>query len=335
MSHYTYAEAAVHVLWLDFNVFLLINWGIEKVTFKQISVLLFALVVSLLSGGKPAITGEKTPSSEENQRMLSLIVMDPLAAPLSCPCVKGYAQRKYEKLGEYLEKSLGYKVNLVFSESLAKAVQDDEGEHSYLIIGKDSVVRSDSKKLKMKVQALASLSDLQGKTTQTGLIVVPAKDPAQAAKDLNGYRILLGPSDCDEKHLAAITILKNAHIKLPEKLEISAACSDGACKILEFGKDVRGAAIISSYAKPLLQGCGTIKKGDLRVVAETKPVPFITAFASENLNPSERQRLTSALMNVGQNPELCLALESLVGFVPPELPRQVSHKSKAAGVKKK
>lgn len=304
-------------------------------TFKQISFLLLTLITFLLLSGKPAVTGENTPSSRENQQNLSLIVMDPLAAPLSCPCVKGYAQRKYEKLDEYLEKSLGYKVNLVFSESLAKAVQEGESQNAYLIIGKDSVVRSDSKKLKMKVQAIARLSDLQGKTTQTGLIVVPAKDPAQTAKDLSGYRIFLGPSDCDEKHLAALNILKNANVKLPEKLEISAACSDGACKILEFGKDVRAAAIISSYAKPLLQGCGTIKKGDLRVVAETEPVPFITAFASGNLNSKQRQRLTSALMTAGQNPEIRLALESLIGFVPVERPTQVPNESKVANVKKK
>jgi hypothetical protein len=32
---------------------------------------------------------------------LTIVVMDPLALPLSCPCVKGYAQRKYETLAEY------------------------------------------------------------------------------------------------------------------------------------------------------------------------------------------------------------------------------------------
>ena len=28
---------------------------------------------------------------------LGMVVMDPLAAPLACDCVKGFAQRKYEK----------------------------------------------------------------------------------------------------------------------------------------------------------------------------------------------------------------------------------------------
>jgi len=38
------------------------------------------------------------------------------------------------------------------------------------------------------------------------------------------------------------------------------------------------ATVISSYAQPLLEGCGTIKKGDLRVIGETDPMPFVVAF---------------------------------------------------------
>lgn len=302
--------------------------------FKQISFHLLSLLVFLALSGPSAFAGEKTSTTAGSPQPLTLIVMDPLAAPLSCPCVKGYAQRKYEKLGEYLETSLGQKVEVIFSESLAKAISKEAYNQSYLIIGKQSVVRTDAKALKLEVHAVARLSDLQGETTQTGLIVVPANDSAQTANDLNGYRIFLGPSECDEKHLAAISILKNANVALPEKIEISQACSDGACKILEFGKDVRAAAVISSYAKPLLQGCGTIKKGDLRVVAETKPVPFITAFVGGNLTPSERKKIRSSLMNVVGQPELCLSLESLLGFVPLENLTQTPKPNKAAAKKK-
>ena len=53
-----------------------------------------------LPGGLPA--QDPAPAGEA----LSLVVMDPLAAPLSCPCVAGYAQRKYEKLAEYLQQRL-------------------------------------------------------------------------------------------------------------------------------------------------------------------------------------------------------------------------------------
>ncbi len=74
--------------------------------------------------------------------------------------------------------------------------------------------------------------------------------------------------------------------------------------------------MISSYAAPLLEGCGTIKKGDLRVVGETEPVPFITAFATNRIDEPLQAEIRQALLDVGKQAELLAALESLVGFVP-------------------
>src|SRR5947208_3409602 len=121
-----------------------------------------------------AFSQDKTP--------LTLIVMDPLAAPLSCPCVKGYAQRDYEKLAKQLET------------------------HN--------------------------------------------------------------------------------------------SCSDGATKILDMHKSgEKAVTVISSYAQPLLEGCGTIKKGDLRVLGETDPMPFVVAFISERVNASDRAAIQAALFS--------------------------------------
>jgi hypothetical protein len=53
---------------------------------------------------------------------LSLVVMDPLALPLSCPCVEGYAQRNYDKLAEFLTERLGRPVHVTFAESFEKAL---------------------------------------------------------------------------------------------------------------------------------------------------------------------------------------------------------------------
>lgn len=69
--------------------------------------ILFTIAL-ILASAPFGLTQEKTP--------LTLIVMDPLAAPLSCPCVKGYAQRDYEKLANHLEKQLGREVKLHFNE---------------------------------------------------------------------------------------------------------------------------------------------------------------------------------------------------------------------------
>jgi outer membrane protein assembly factor BamB/ABC-type phosphate/phosphonate transport system substrate-binding protein len=254
---------------------------------------------------------------------LSMVVMDPLAAPLSCPCVAGYAQRKYEELGAFLSEQLNRPVEVTFSETIAGALEKLEPKgikHVHLVIGKDSVIRAEGKKLKLGVKPLAHLSGKDGKTTMTGLIVVRSGDSAQTVEDLRGYRILFGPADCDEKFAAARKMLAKAGVELapPEKAEISEACSDGACKIIEWGDSEKAAAVISSYAAPLLEGCGTIKKGDLRVVGETKPVPFITAFATKALDAEQQAALRDALVDSGSEPGMLTALETLIGFLPVE-----------------
>lgn len=251
---------------------------------------------------------------------LSLVVMDPLAAPLSCPCVEGYAQRQYEKLGEYLSEKLGRPVQVTFAESFEKAIGKDGCEVIDLAIGKDSVVRHDAAEMKLGATPLARLSGKDGKTTQTGLIVVRSADAAHSVKDLKGYRILFGNAECDEKFAAPRAMLTTAGVELAavENAETTEACSDGACKIIEWGDNEKAAAVISSYAAPLLEGCGTIKKGDLRVVGETKPVPFITAFATDRVSAELQAEVRHALLAVGKEPDLLVALETLVGFVPIE-----------------
>jgi outer membrane protein assembly factor BamB/ABC-type phosphate/phosphonate transport system substrate-binding protein len=257
-------------------------------------------------------------AAEESPTSLSLVVMDPLAAPLSCPCVEGYAQRDYEKLGEYLSKRLDRPVTVTFAESFEKALADEDCETIDIAIGKDSVVRHDAVQAKMVATPVARLTGKDGRTTQTGLIVVRAADPAQSVEDLHGYRILFGNVECDEKFAAPRAMLAAAGVELPaeDAAETTEACSDGACKIIEWGDRERAAAVISSYAAPLLEGCGTINKGDLRVVGETAPVPFITVFVTDRVSPDDAAAIRTAILEVANEPSLLAALESLVGFVP-------------------
>ena len=248
---------------------------------------------------------------------LSMVVMDPLAEPLSCPCVQGYAQRKYEKLADYLSAELGRPVQVTFAESFEKALAKPSCKTIDIAIGKDSVVRADAAAAKLKVTPVARLTGQDGLTTQTGLVVVRSADPARHIEDLEGYRIIFGPKECDEKFAAARRLLAGAGLNLAsaDAVETSQSCSDGACKIIEWGASQRGAAIISSYAAPLLQGCGTVKKGDLRVIGETKPVPFITAFTTNHVDDALRPKIEKALINAGKQTDLLVALETLTGFV--------------------
>jgi ABC-type phosphate/phosphonate transport system substrate-binding protein len=275
-----------------------------------------ATIVGMIAASCPTLfAAEPAP--------LIVVVMDPLALPLSCPCVAGYAQRDYEKLGKFLEGQLGRPVKVEFAETLTGALEKKTQGKADLIIGKYSVVRAGAKKHNIEVAAVAALTGKDGATTQTGLVVVPAKDPALTVADLKGYRIIFGPEECDEKHVAALALLKDNGVTPKEreiqpkaKLETCSACSDGAEAILQFGPDVRAATVISSYAAPLLEGCGHVKKGDLRVVGTTAPVPFVTAFVNDALPQADRDAIGKALLKVKEHPLLMTALETKNGFVP-------------------
>jgi ABC-type phosphate/phosphonate transport system substrate-binding protein len=246
---------------------------------------------------------------------LTVVVMDPLSAKLSCPCVDGYAQRDYEKLAKHLEAKLGRPVTVVFAESLEGALKKSDGKAD-VIVGKESVVRCEAKEHKLEVTPAAALSGKDGKTTMTGLVVVAAKDPALSAADLKGYKVLFGKVSADEKHAAALALFKDLGVETPAKPDTCLTCSVGATSVVDAGKKgEKVACLISSYAKPLLEGCGTVQKGDLRVIGETDPVPFIVAFVSDKLPEATRTDIRKVLLGVGTEKDLCTALETKGGFV--------------------
>lgn len=257
-------------------------------------------------------------SDDQAGSQLTMIVMDPLSTPLSCPCVEGYAQRDYEKLADWLEKKLDRRVELHFNQSLTTALKGEANGRVDIVIGKSSVVRTDAEAGKWKLNAVAKLTDLQGSTTQHGLIVVAKDDPAKSLADIKGYRFFLGPPDSDEKHSSVLELLAKNSVKLSknDSSETCAACSEGATRVLELHRQsVQSATAISSYAAPLLEGCGTVPPDSLRAIAKTEPVPFIEAFVSASLPERDQSKIANALLAVGDDPELCIALESLAGFL--------------------
>lgn len=270
------------------------------------------LLLSAVALGLGAIYSAARPTDET----LTVVVMDPLAAPLSCPCVKGYAQRDYEKLGKFIAEKIGRPVKVHFSETLTAALQKKTDGKVDLVIGKDSVVKAEAQRNKVGVTYVAALTGKDGLTTQTGLVVVAGTDPALTVESLKGYRIVFGPADAEEKHGAALALFKDLGVPVPAKLDTCVSCTDGATQVIDrFKQGEKVATVISSYAQPLLEGCGTIKKGDLKVVGETDPVPFVTAYVSDRVSTSDRAAITAALLAAGRDAALRTALESKAGFV--------------------
>jgi ABC-type phosphate/phosphonate transport system substrate-binding protein len=244
---------------------------------------------------------------------ITIVVMDPMSAPLACDCVQGYAQRKYERLADYLAGNLKTTIRIVWSENLANVVEGSQATPFSVVIGKDSVVRTQAKEAKLDFQPLVQLTDKQGSVWQYGLFVVAKHSSVATVLDLEDHRILFGPADCDEKLSAPKRELNELDIPYQAGDEC-ASCSIAAKKLMEAPTDEKLAGVISSYASPLLEGCGTIKKGDLKIIGQTKSVPFISVFVKRDFPAATRQALQQALLEM-KSDDMLAAMETKIGFV--------------------
>ena len=92
------------------------------------------------------------------EKPVQVVVMDPLALPLSCSCLEGVGQRRYDQLADHLGQALGRPFKLTFEESLDLALRRMKAKPDF-IIGKDAMVRFDAGRLKLQVSPLADLTD--------------------------------------------------------------------------------------------------------------------------------------------------------------------------------
>lgn len=290
-----------------------------KLTIKQSLVLFLvttaaALVVFAIAGQLGKLKQSADRTGDNNKSPLRIVVMDPLSDQLACACVEGYAQRKYDNLAEYLEKQLSRPVQVGYAEILPDILSISPGNVDF-IIGKESSVLFDAGESKIGVHPIARLTDKNGSTDVTGLFVVRNNDPARSIEDLKGYKILFGPEWEVEKSKAAIEALNAKGISAPKQIQTTPSCNGGALAVVEKEAD---AAVISSYALVLLEGCDTIDKGSLRVVGQTAGVPFVTVFANNNVPAETEDAFISALLSVNSNPTLLEQMESKSGFVKAE-----------------
>lgn len=275
-------------------------------------VLPLTLALGLLAGQ----ASHPWPAAAADTPPLVVVVMDPLAARLSCPCVAGYAQRDYDALAAHLEKRLGRPVRLGFGESLTGGLAAAKAERADVVIGKASVVRADAEAAGVPLAAAWSLTDADGGTDTRGLFVVSADDAAESLDEVLDYAIHLGRPEHAEKHARALAALRTVGLPEPFSTEEFGSCSAAASEMLEAQGDRGIVAVVSDYAKPLLEGCGAVPRDSLRVIGETEPVRFVTVFVDESLDLPLRDALREAFVAVAGDAALLDKLESARGFIP-------------------
>lgn len=237
---------------------------------------------------------------------LRIAMGDPLSKQLACDCVKGYAQRDYSVLAELLQKTLGRPVELVTAVSVEAARPLFNGKDPDIFIGKTGPNK--------RFPCLARLTDPKGKTTLRGFFVVPAGSGVKVLSDCVEWKLILGPTDQDEKNGLALDALKKVGCKVSAEQPIAESCMQAVRKMLD-EKNGRTAAVVSDYAWPLLSACGAAESGELKIIGQTEETEFIGVFAV-NLPLAEFNRIRKAFLAVSTDERLRRALESKQGFVP-------------------
>jgi outer membrane protein assembly factor BamB len=271
--------------------------------------LLLALVLAVggCVSGKPAQRAAAPP--------IMLVVLDPLAKELACACVKGYGQRDYRKLAAHLASALKQPVAVEFSDDLAETLALASPGQEVIVAGEQSLVRQSAKRAALPCHPVGELTDPEGNTTVAGSFVVRASDPAKELKDVAGRKILFGLADTAENHAAVQAALRVAAVdESPAAPEKRRAYSDAALDVLDSQDNLAPVAVIPAYALRLLEGCGSITPGDLKVIGKTQPQPFITFFVADNIAAEKEQKIVQTLLGIAADAKLLQAMESRDGF---------------------
>ena len=251
-----------------------------------------------------------------NREPILLVVMDPLSKELACACVKDYGQRDYRKLATRLGAAARERVSIEFSDDLPESMKGVRPEREVIVVGDRSLVAHGAKVAGLKCHPICQLTGNDGKTTMSASFVARSDDPAKSLKDINGRSVLIGLSAADEKHAASLAALQAAGAETSAKLEDRSSYSDAALDMIDSSSSPPPLAVIPSYALPLLEGCGSIKPGSLKVIGLTQPVPFITMFLANSFPAEKEEKILKALLSIKTDAKLLKAMESRDGFVP-------------------
>tara|TARA_R110002049_G_scaffold285698_4_gene467095 strand:- start:264050 stop:266011 length:1962 start_codon:yes stop_codon:yes gene_type:complete len=238
---------------------------------------------------------------------LTMLVMDPRALPLSCACVDGIGQRRYETFADRLSQELNREIKLVYEESLHLALR--RVDHIDMVIGKRSTVVHDAQDTGLTFHPVASLTDQDGSCTVGGVVLARPNASITSIGDLQGKRVAIGPAEHAECHAAAKDVLRSI------ELESLTTYDSIESSIYAFDDGEVDAVVVSDFLPPLLVGCGKLGHDSFRKIGVTNDTRFVQAFVSDNMGAADRQRIASTMIRVSRDPDVRRLIESESGFV--------------------
>ncbi len=280
-----------------------------------------ALMLSLALGCASTDSPKAVQQGRADQTQpIVLVVMDPLAKELACACVEGFGQRDYRKLAAHLQSGLKRDVAIEFSDDLAETLTFVGQAREVIIVGDRSLVAHGAQRAQLKARPVCELSALDGSTTEIAVFVARASDPAKELKDIAGRKVFIALSEADTKHAATLAALRSADPKPAPQPQTRPPGTGAALDVLDSSATPPPVAVMPSHVLRLLEGCGSVNKGDLKVIGSTNPVPFITVFLSDNIPTETQAAIKDSLLSIKSYPQLLKQMESRDGFKPLDPP---------------
>jgi phosphonate transport system substrate-binding protein len=213
--------------------------------------------------------------------------------------------KKFHPLVTYLTQKTGLPIRLVVPEDLTKfeasinngeidfALQDP---HTFLklsdLFDKDSLLRA---------------LNLEGGTTQSGVIIVRKDSGIQKVTDLKGKTVMFGPKFSASKWLAGRLLLEENGINIEKDLK--AYLNGGCCEDIAFNvylKAVDAGVVCEHFAgehEDKQKELG-IDASQIMVIAKTKDVPMKVFGARKGVDKDNILKMKQALLNLDRhNPD--------------------------------
>jgi len=287
------------------------SWRLRLAAAAVLTAMLFAFLL---------FTGSAFARPQKNgPEPILLVVMDPLSKELACACVKGYGQRDYRKVAARIEKALKQRVTVEFSDDLAATLAGVNPGREVIVVGDQSLVAAGSIKAGLKCHPIAELTDLDGNATQTGSFIARSDDSVKDLKEIGGRKVFVGLPAAEAGNAAVIASLHSAGAGSAD-LQKCASHSEAALDVLDSQLSPLPLAVIPSWALPLLEGCGTVKPGNLKVIGKTQPMPFITVFVAQAVPAEKEEKILKVLDSIKEDKKLLKLMESRDGFRPVKPP---------------
>lgn len=207
----------------------------------------------------------------------------------------------YKPLVEYIAKATGDTIKPEISQSFGNTERNLGNSRFGIFFGPPHVTAD---AIEEGFEPVAKLNK-----SITSLLVVPVSSPAKTVADLKGLRLGIASRDTVAGPLC-ISVLAKANLR---------ADNDFASVYEGKFQDVMIRQLAENGLDAICTGTGAWKMmneespGKYRVIGESARVPGFAFSIDADLSPSEKKKLTDALVGMGQNPEGRAALGKIEG----------------------